>query len=242
MALLSSFAGILTNSSIPTAGLSILLDASSYSGSGTTWPDSSGNGRNFTWSSTPSYTSGAIPYFNTLNNGTSGPASNSVGITNSSGYTIFLSHYQNSLVQSAAFKFYSAGTASSSATRAIYLHGTWDDGNYYFDQGGCCAADTRTSVAMLNPTGAWSVVALRSNSVNERSIWQNGTLRVSNTTTPALINLTSTAINFGSSAEYGSVSSSPWNARVGHFIVYNRALSDNEIIDVSNYVKSRIGL
>jgi hypothetical protein len=238
MGIMNAFAGIVNTSLIPTLGLSIFLDAATYSGSGTNWLDSSGNNRNFTWYSTPSYTPGAIPYFNTLSNGTFGPASNSVGITNSSGYTIFMSHYQISLADTAAFKFYSD---SANLNRGIFLHGTWGDGNYYFDQGGCCGGDTRTSVAMLNPTGAWSVMALRSNAVNERSIWQNGTLRVSNTTAPAAINLNATPITFGTTDEYGNTAST-WNARVGHFIVYNRALSDSEIVDVSNYIKSKIGL
>jgi len=95
-------------SRIVTDGLVLHLDAgdsASYPGSGTTWTDLSGNGRNFTWNSTPSFTSGSIPYFSTLGNRCTGPASNSFGIDNTSGYTIFLICMQNALVNTAAFKF-----------------------------------------------------------------------------------------------------------------------------------------
>jgi hypothetical protein len=74
-----------------TDGLVLCLDAGntkSYPGSGTTWTDLSGNGRNFTWVSSPSFTGGSKPYFSTLGNRCTGPASNSFGITNTSGYTM----------------------------------------------------------------------------------------------------------------------------------------------------------
>jgi hypothetical protein len=39
------------------------MDAANYSGSGTSWPDTSGNGQNGTLQGSPVFTSGASPYF-----------------------------------------------------------------------------------------------------------------------------------------------------------------------------------
>jgi len=218
-------------------GLQLHLDASTYSGSGTTWTDQSVNGRNFTFTSGPSFTSGSIPYFEMGGYGANGPASNSFGINNSSGYTIFVAFYNNGLANSGAFKFYSSN-GSGSQSRGIFSHLPWSSGDIYLDQGGCCNADTRTSVALTNSTGAWNVVAFRSNAVNERSIWQNGTNKVTNSTAPAALNLSGTAVALNNSDEYGT----SWNAKLSQFAVYNRALSDAEIVSVTNFLKAKVGL
>lgn len=218
-------------------GLQLYLDASKYSGSGTTWTDQSGNGRNFTWSSGPSFTSGSIPYFNMNGYAANGPASNSFGINNTSGYTIFLAFYNNSLTYNGAFKFYSSN-GSGSAGRGIFSHLPWISGDIYLDQGGCCNADQRVSVAMTNSTGAWNIIAFRCNPSTERSIWQNGTNKVTNSTAAANINLSSTAMTINGDGEYGT----GWDAKLSQFVVYNRALSDAEMTSVTNYLKPKVGL
>lgn len=224
-------------------GLTLHLDAGisdSYSGSGTTWFDLSGNGRNFTWFTTPSYTTGSIPYFSTLGNRCTGPASNSFGIDNTSGYTIFLISEQNALVATAAFKFYRAD-ASSSTGRGIFSHCTWSDDNIYFDQGGCCNSDTRTFVAS-GGSQTWNIWAFRRfTSSSTRSISKNGTTLITNTATAATIDLDSRGVDLGSSDEYGG-NSSTWNAKLGGFMVYNRGLSDDEITQNVNSIKNRYGL
>jgi hypothetical protein len=119
---------------LTTDGLQCFLDITnknSYPGSGNTWFDVSGNSRNFSWVSAPSYTSGSFPYFSTLGNRCVGPASNSFGINNTSGYTVSMIMLQNSLVATSAFKFYS----SVSGGRGIFSHATWSNDQIYFDQG-----------------------------------------------------------------------------------------------------------
>jgi hypothetical protein len=214
-----------------TDGLVLCLDAGntkSYPGSGTTWTDLSGNGRNFTWVSSPSFTGGSKPYFSTLGNRCTGPASNSFGITNTSGYTIFLICEQNALVDTSAFKFYGA------AGRGIFSHCTWSNDVVYFDQGGCCGSDTRTNVAS-GGSQTWNIWTFRrfTNS-STRSISKNGTTLTTNTATAVDINLTSTGADLG-----GTDEGSTWNARLGGFIVYNRGLSDDEITITVNALKSR---
>lgn len=227
---MDSWPGILPN------GLQLHLDATYYSGSGSAWADRSGNQRNFNWSPQASFTPGVIPYFNTNGYGATGPASDSFGITNTSGYTIFVVASQNSLVATQSFQFYSTNAGT---TRGIFSHGTWSDGNIYFDQGGCCDANTRTSVAMTSPnTGAWKVIGYRCNAVNERSIWQNGVNSISNTTAPVAINLSSTPVSLATGDGYGPT----WDAKISQFVVYNRALSDGEMVSVTNSLKAKVGL
>lgn len=225
---------------IVTDGLVLHLDAAnikSYPGTGSTWYDLSGNNKNFTWFTTPSFTSGAIPYFSTLGNRCTGPASNSFGINNTSGYTIFLICMQNSVVATSSFKFYGSG----GNTRGIFSHCTWSNDVVYFDQGGCCNSDTRTSVAS-GGSQSWNIWTFRrlTNS-STRSILKNGSILTTNSDTALNINLTTTGVDIGSSNEYGG-NSSTWNARLQGFTVYNRGLTDIEILNNVGALKGRFGL
>jgi hypothetical protein len=229
---------------IPSAGLQLYLDASnpaSYSGSGSTWTDLSGNNRNFTWN-TPSFNSSGIKYFNTSGRLATGPASNSFNVSNTSGYTLFITMFQNSLIESAAFKWHSSN-GTGSGGRGIFSHITWVDGNIYWDQGGCCNADTRTVASLSSNTGTWHVIALRNNySATNRTIWRNNSVIATNTAGIANINLSATAANIGgSSDEYGGGSSS-WNARIGQFALYNRSLSNAEMTLVYENFRVKVGI
>lgn len=229
---------------VVTNGLSLYLDANntkSYPGSGTTWFDISGNNRNFTWVSTPTFTSGNQKYFNTLNNRCTGPASNSFGINDTSGYTIVVIMLQNTLTAASAFKFYKDG--SSAASRAIFSHLTWSDGNIYFDQGGCCGGDTRTFVSAGGDTTTnWGMYSLtRQASGSTRKIYKNANLLATNTAAAANISLNSVAVDLGSSDEYGG-NASVWNARLGGFMVYNRELTDSEVQQNFNALRGRFGI
>jgi hypothetical protein len=223
-----------------TDGLQCFLDTTnknSYAGSGTLWKDISGNGRDFSWVSTPSFTADTVPYFSTLGNRCQGPASNSFGINNTSGYTVFLIMLQNSLVSTSAFKFYS----STSGGRGIFTHSTWSDNNIYFDQGGCCNADTRTSVGSDGVT-SWTILTYqRDTNGSTRRIYKNGSILATNTNSAANINLSATAVDLGSSDEYGG-NSSTWNARLGGFLVYNRGLNATEIANTFTSLRTRFGI
>jgi hypothetical protein len=227
---------------IITDGLAIYLDSTnstSYPGTGTTWFDLSGNARNFTWN-TVSYTTGTPSYFSTSGTRCVGPASNSVGITNTSGYTIFLIMLQNSNASSAAFQFYK-NNLTSSAGRGIFSHCTFSDGIIYFDQGGCCASDTRTSVSG-GTTNTWNIYTFRRvTGSSTRNIFKNASILATNTNTAATLDLDSRNIDLGSAVDFGG-NSSTWNARLGGFIVYNRGLSDSEVTDVYNTIRTRYGI
>jgi hypothetical protein len=218
------------------------LDATipaSYSGSGTTWNDISGNSRNFTWVSNPTFSNSNS--FLTLGNRCIGPASNSVGITNTSGYTIFIIMKQVSITSAGAFKFYTtAGYTNSSTSRGIFSHCTWNNEVIYFDQGGCCGSDTRLfSQPVTNTTTQWGLYGFRrlTNS-STRNIFINGISVAVNTDAAADINLGNTPIDLASSDEYGGNSSS-WNAQLSAFLIYNRGLSDTEMLQ-NYYALKRI--
>ena len=235
--------GIAYNPRTVTDGLVLALDAGnikSYPGSGTTWTDLSGNGRNFNWVSSPSYTSGSRPYFSTLGNRCTGPASNSFGIDNTSGYTIFLICEQNALVNTSAFKFYKNDLSGSSG-RGIFSHCTWGNDIVYFDQGGCCGSDTRTNVGS-GGSQTWNIWTFRrfTNS-STRTISKNGTTLITNTASATTIDLDGRGVDLGSNDESGG-DSSTWNAKLGGFIVYNRGLTDDEIKITVNAIKPRYGI
>lgn len=211
------------------AGLSIFLDAKetqSYPGSGTIWYDLSGNDNNFTWNSSPTYTSGSHPYF-TSNQLAYGPASNSVGIDNTTGYTIQILANNRSSVQSSAFKFYQ-NNAADIAGRGIFAHLTWSNDDVYFDQGGCCGEGQRVRVES-GGSNSWNLWTFRRNATS-RDIWKNGTRLATNTTASAAIGLDSRQITLFGDDEYPT----GWDAWVSSFIAYNRAISDEEV--VSNYL------
>lgn len=224
---------------VVTDGLSLFLntfDTASYSGTGSVWNDVSGNNRNFTWTSV-SYTSGTPNYFSTNGRLARGPASNSFGITNTSGYTVQMLMYQNSAATSSAFKWYSSnGAANSSAGRGFFSHCTWSDGVIYFDQGGCCNSDTRVSVSGGTMT-SWNVISFRRGPGSQRDIWKNETRLATTSATAANINLNSTAADIG-----GTQEGTTWDARLAAFVVYNRNLSDTELTENSLNLKSAHGV
>ena len=233
----------IATTTIPQTGLACLLDAgisSSYSGTGNTWYDISGNSRHFNWYSTPVYTPTAgSAYFKVLGNLGTGPASNSFGITNTSGYTILFAMKQITLATSGAFQFYSSnGAAGTAQARGLFSHCSWSDGEVYFDQGGCCGTDTRISV--VSSTTNWNVWGFRrlANS-STRDIFKNGVSLVQSSATAVDINLNAVPATIGSTAEVSAIGASTWDSIIGCFIVYNRGLTNIEMKNVSGVYQKR---
>lgn len=219
---------------IPLNGLQVYYDFAdnySYPGTGNTVYDLSGNGKNGTFASTPSFNSSGIPSVNMNNNFITGSASNSYGITNTSGYTIIMFQKQNALTMNYGFFF------SGTAGKGISAHITWTDGTLYYDQGGCCDANTRTTVASYDATSAWNMLTIRrlTNS-SVRHIIKNTTTLATNTASAADPSLTSENMTIG------YLSGSTWNSNLGNFIVYNRGLSDEEVATIYNAHKATFGL
>lgn len=218
------------NTFIPTSNLQLLLDAAnprSYSGSGTTWTDISGKGKNFTWNSTPAYTAaGPASYFTTTGKACSGAASNSFGINNGTGYTVIM--FSKTLIDeaNAAFQWWGDGYDN----RGFFLHPGWSNNTMYFDQGGCCDANQRLQVTYNNnETKSWSVWAFRSR-LYDRSQFCNGVRTGHDTTYAANINL-------NSGAAY--ICGGNWTAQLNFFALFNTGLDDNTIFNISRALRSR---
>ncbi len=224
---------------ITTNDLVLCLDAGnikSYPGSGNIWYDISGNNKNFTWDNA-SWTSGYFNTFDTTARRATGPASNSFGINNTTGYTIFFVFQTNTGSSNAAFKFKGSGLPSGS-TRGIFCHPGWTGDTIYFDQGGCCNSNQRISYYNINvnTSGIWQIVGLRS-TVATRSILYNGNQVVNTTTAAADINLDLNAVLLNPGDEGYS-----WNGKLAYFAVYKRGLQNYEYIQNYNALKGRFNL
>lgn len=213
--------------------LQLFLDAADYSGSGTTWADKSGNGKNFTWTSAPNFTSGTAPYFSTLGKGAVGPASNSFNVANSGEYTVIVVAAINSESYNGAFKF--SGDVTNG--RGIFSHLNWVGNQVYWDQGGCCNADTRTNVTLGSVSG-WNMFVYR-RSTTSRDFIKSGTTLISNTSAAASINLNATAAIINN--EDQGAGANAWDAKLGAFMLYNRALTNAELTTNLNIFKARYG-
>ena len=207
-----------------------------------TWYDISGNGRNYVWGNNPTFfRNGNLAFFNCLGNRATGPASNSFGINNTSGYTLFHVSLTYAYSSNAVYKFYTSlgsdDASPTSTSRGIFAHPGWTVGNYYFDQGGCCDPDQRTDVPLGNIFKKWTVYCARS-TIATRSIFTDGIRQAHNTTAAADVDLGADAAHLGGSDEYGGASSL-WSGYLSAWMVYNRGLSDEEVIQNTNYLNRR---
>lgn len=211
---------------IITSGLMLNLDAgnpSSYPGTGTTWTDLSGNGRDSTLYNGVSYSSannGSLVF-----DGTNDYASQSnfIGTLNTftSGTWIKLNANQ---VAKTFFSNYINGSGwvigiADSNTNVV---------KFYLGGGTLLA----TSALSIN---VWYYVCATYNNGNP-TIYINGVL---NSTTSALINLVSTSdVVIGALDVF---SRQPFNGNIANTHFYNRALSSTEILNNFNTLKSRYG-
>lgn len=222
---------------ISSLGLQLFLEAGnsdSYPGTGNTWFDLSGNDRHFTWNTTPNTAvNQGIPHFLTDNRIAKGPASNSFGISKESGCTIFVVVRQISDRESGAFNWYGNGY-----DRGLFSHLTWSNETVYFDHGD----DARIQVASGGPP------ALSGQGADVWNVWTFRKFSRSNITTISKNGGTMAqddeahTLSFGSQpAEVGNTEQYPytWNARLNAFMLYNRDLSDEEIIANVNAFRAK---
>jgi hypothetical protein len=228
---MSSYYGV----TIPTSNLQLLLDASnskSYPGSGTTWFDISGNNRNFTWSSVSYTAAGSASYFSTNTRTCTGPASNSFGINNGTGYTIITVFNTQTFDGQSGFKW--SGDVGN--TRGFFLHPGWSNYTLYWDQGGCCDANQRLQVTYDDPTlRNFQIWAFRSR-LYDRHQFKNGISQASSSTYAANINLNSTAASVANSE------GTNWDGRLAYFALYNTGLDDSTLLSISNSLRGRFGV
>jgi hypothetical protein len=224
------------NKQIIKDGLVLHLDAGdldSYPGSGNTWYDISGNGRNYTFGSGISWNSAG--YFTCDGSGVfTGPASNTFGFNTSA------ENYVESFVQvlsATGNVFFDWRASTVNDSRAIFSHFYYSDGNTYYDVAGCCNADQRISYPNDSDfTAGIRHVAFRTrkNTTPNRQIFKNTVSQVDSggntTATVTWDNTTNATI------------ASLWNGRIYSFRAYNRPLTDTERLQNYHAQMLRFGL
>lgn len=227
---------------IPTSGLQLYLDsgnASSYSGSGTTWTDLSGNGRTGTLTNGPTYSasSGGILNFDGDNDYV--VISGYKGITGTGARTSII-RFKSNLTNDFT-RFFGWGGITAAGNKWVLNS---DITNYRLSLGTAGGAFVTGNTSTPNIVdGKWHTVAATvgaSQTVNDVKLYVDGNLL-----TDVTYGLGSTAINTLSSADVSIAASladttpENLNGSVSQVLIYNRQLSDLEIKIVHRSILNR---
>jgi len=241
--------GVSGGPSIPQSGMQLNLDASnskSSPGSGTTWTDVSGNGRDFTWSSAPTYNTrpvvGGYQQPDSIDSAMcSGPASNNFGIDSSSGASFVFYSTVDATSNHSAFKWY-MGDGGGTDARGYFSHLPWGSAIIYFDTNG--STSTSSGGGRLQTTNLanvvnffWVHVFTKSADGATMKIYRDGEEVASRTNAGACPTLSSDAATIGGDDTYAS----GWNAKMGSFLCYNRELSAAEVKQITAALRGRDG-
>tara|TARA_R100000278_G_C5466612_1_gene162908 strand:+ start:343 stop:1173 length:831 start_codon:yes stop_codon:yes gene_type:complete len=227
-----------SSSGIVSSGLLMHLDAgnsSSYSGTGTTWSDLSGNGNHATLINGPTYSSadgGALDFDGSNDYATasllmpSRPYTASVWI-NHDFMSDFFQYYLNQLYSSSStnygFSLFRSIPFGSSPYRVEFRDRVLNSG----------LVTTYSTTAMS--VGNWFNLCGVA-STTDFKIYVNGTLEGTST------NSTSRAGSYGSLFIGSTGTNRHFNGKISSVLVYNQALSATEVTQNFNAIKSRYGL
>lgn len=241
---------------IPTNGLILALDAAdqnSYPGSGTTWTDITGNGRNATINGTAtlsstnpkdfSITNPAAPtqtnFFSFSPGSTSGY--NSMYYSNCSITTAFKWNNTNSYWER-IFDFGRGGNNSGTyGTNAVIFSRYASSTDMVFRTHGNVTQFSNDGFAPME-VGTWQIWTITW-AAGSQLFYKNGSLYVSYTNAYSLVD------HFGSTRtdEQYYLGKSNWNdagaiISYGPFYIHNRILSAQEVVQVASSLKSRYGI
>jgi hypothetical protein len=229
--------GVNYNPKIVTDGLVLALDADnpkSYPGSGSTWFDISGNGRNYSIGSGISWNS--TGYFSVAGGTFTGPASNLFNFGSTNNHTIEVYARTTQTTYNDFFRW-RASPSVGVDTRAIQTHLYYSNGRTYYDISGCCATNQRIDYpndASLTTGIRHLVWRTRTNQTPNRQFFKNLVSQVDSG-----VNSTATVTwNRTDAATIGN----GWRGNLYTFYVYNRALSDNELKQNFNALRGRYGI
>jgi hypothetical protein len=220
-----------------TSGLVLYLDAansSSYSGSGSTWNDISGNNNNVTMqnSSSISYTSSGGGYFSTGTNGYFSRASSTTIPTGSSAYTLSVwVQFGSTWPSFGGFIGIGNGYGTTDAVNAFRTTATGGIVNYWWGNDASATFTPASNTAWINLVSTWDGTT--------RKMYQNATALTVSATSQTGLNVTSSYFTIGltwpTQSEY-------LQGNIGQALVYNRALSQSEITNNFTVVRSRYGV
>ena len=223
-----------------TANLSMFLDAATYT-SGTTWTDSSGNGKNANIAGAVStYT---VNGYNVIRFNGSAFANAYLGfgttLNTSAGYT---------------FEVWAQPAASSTSYTLLgewqnnTVDSGWTDAQMGFLSNNRISAGYYSGATAIAPTvtsgGTWYNIVFTYNGVNNGNLYVNGT-KVATTGYVAKSNPTSTFLSLGKPDGVGGYIGGVTNnftGNIGAWRVYNRNLSDADILQNYQALASRYGI
>ena len=228
---------------IVTSSLAVALDAGnlvSYPGSGTTWYDLSGNGKNFTLVNGVTWNSAGYFTLDGIDDYISGPAGNSFGLGQEHTIEIVI----NNTLASTTTLF---NWRSSQTDRAIMSHTPYSDGVVYYDVGGCCGVTNRVSYTpspSLTNRLTYMIFRCRTSQTPYRQVFENTVEKVnSGANATATITLSSNIALIGAFNEANLAGSGGvWKGNLYSFRMYNRALTDAEVQQNYNAMKNRYNL
>jgi len=240
--------GIAYNTSIVRSGLILCLDAAnvkSYPGTGTTWTDLSGNGRNGTLTNGPTYSSlnnGSI-VFDGTNDYSSIPSPSPLSGTQLFSYEIWV-NFTSITGNYGGFNkcawLFAGGTGSGSGQiefGVLSANNTSFTPNTIFvgRGGGGTTGSLTVNVSSLMSNEKWYQIVLVRSASNAQTLYLNssliGTGNVSNSFTDG-------QTDFG--ALHGQASYTGYlNGKIGNIKIYNRALTAAEVSQNFNAVRGR---
>jgi hypothetical protein len=239
----------ITKTPIVQTGLVLNLDASrksSYVGSGTTWNDISGNGYSGTLTNGPSFAQlssntdiSGLFIFDGVNDYVTniGDLSTFSFIQNKGVYTISAWVKPNSLNTE---MYYLGNNDGTTAKKGFYLGNTGTSNSLVLEiSNGSIGAHTLNHVISNFYTSAadWVNIVCVGNGVNNK-VYKNGVLfNTSNFSTFSTGN-TSNTLSIG---RVNSANLWYWNGFVSSVNIYNKSLSDSEVLQNYNATKSRFG-
>ena len=227
---------------IVTSGIATYIDAnssSSYSGSGTSWNDISGNGNNFTMSNI-TYNSSGIKYmdFNGTNSQVTGNSRTfSTTTVTYDGWCWIASDNPG------AGNIFGFGVPPDAAANTGFTT-HFSSGPYYYSLVGSGGSFTATSSRANFSFGTWTHFAFVIDSANLLvSPYVNGVLGTTASMSGAMNNLSNFVPVLGRDSRYTQGSADRHlKGRIAQVRIYSRALSANEVLKNYNATKSTFGL
>jgi len=226
--------GVGYNPKIVTDGLVLCLDAAnvkSYPGSGTTWTDLTGNGSNGTLTNGPTYDggNGGSIVFEGVNDGVQLPGTNlSLNQMTISSWN-FSSNYNRNM-----FMFEKTTNGAVNTQYSLFYNG---NDRIYYRTYGLSVTDLTVITSNYAINSQWvNVVATYDGST--KRIYVNGILAASGSSSGTVTQNTTGAAFIGI---YGG-GGYPYNGKIAQTILYNRALSLDEISQNFNAIRGRYGI
>jgi len=230
--------GTAYNTNIVRDGLVLHLDAAnvkSYPGSGTTWTDLSGNGRNGVLTNGPTYSNGYLVFDGT--NDRVVITNNELARIGTGNHTI--TAWVNNDINTEE-DFIGTGTSQGDVLLMIYIQAGGGAGGFR----GHAWSSTESSNTIDSPraigTGNWNMLTQRVTWGGNIDLFENGGLTKTQVLSGGAPTSSRTQFIIGCRANGGDISH--FDGKIANVQVYNRALSEQEIKQNFESMRGRYGI